>query len=87
MRGRKEAIKSLCPMPGEQSGSEDIRGSAQASGLILRAGGSPGRVLSRCWCDQVSVLEKLRGRNETVAMGRRGLLQFLQLIQVRNGKG
>lgn len=74
-------------MPGEQSGSEDIRGSAQASGLILRAGGSPGRVLSRCWCDQVSVLEKLRGRNETVAMGRRGLLQFLQLIQVRNGKG
>lgn len=28
MRGRKEAIMSLCPMPGEQSGSEDIRGSA-----------------------------------------------------------
>ena len=64
-------------MPGEQSGSEDIRGSAQASGLILRAAGSPGRVLSRSRCDQVPVLEKLRGRNETVAMGRRGLLQYL----------
>lgn len=74
-------------MPGEQSGSEDIRGSAQASGSILRAGGSPGRVLSRCWCGQVSVLEKLRGRSETMAMGRWGLLQYLQLILVRKGKG
>ena len=75
-------------MLGEQSGSEDIRGSAQGSGLILRAGeGSTGRVLSRCSCDQVSVLEELRGRNETMAMGRRGLLQYLQLIQVRSGEG
>lgn len=32
---------SLCPMPGEQSGSEDIRGSVQGSALILRAGGEP----------------------------------------------
>ena len=49
-------------MLGGQSGSEDIRGSAQGSGLILRAGeGSPGRVLSRCCCDQVSVLDQVGG--------------------------
>lgn len=49
VEGQEGSHQEFVSMLGEQSGSEDIRGSAQGSGLILRTGeGSPGRVLSRC---------------------------------------
>lgn len=41
LRGRKGSHHEFVSHAGEQSGSEDIRGSVQGSALILRAGGEP----------------------------------------------